>query len=84
MKIAFLVDYFPNLSETFILNQITGLIDRGHEVDVYKARPRLSRLRNFTLRWWADDENERLMHEDIRDYDLFERAYQPPCFLPIQ
>lgn len=35
MKIAFLVGRFPTLSETFILNQITGLIDRGHEVDVY-------------------------------------------------
>ena len=35
MRIAFLVDQFPNLSETFILNQITGLLDRGHEVDIY-------------------------------------------------
>ena len=26
---------FPLLSETFILNQITGMIDRGHEVDIY-------------------------------------------------
>ena len=35
MKIAFFVGAFPGLSETFILNQITGLLDRGHEVDVY-------------------------------------------------
>lgn len=35
MKIAFLVGTFPKLSETFILNQITGLIDRGHEVDIF-------------------------------------------------
>lgn len=35
MKVAFLVGPFPSLSETFILNQITGLIDRGHEVHVY-------------------------------------------------
>ncbi|MEN9519388.1 MAG: hypothetical protein RLZZ381_1976, partial [Cyanobacteriota bacterium] len=35
MRIAFLVDQFPSLSETFILNQITGLIDRGHEIDIY-------------------------------------------------
>ena len=35
MRIAVLVGGFPSLSETFILNQITGLIDRGHEVDIY-------------------------------------------------
>lgn len=35
MKIAFILDAFPKLSETFILNQITGLIDRGQEVDIY-------------------------------------------------
>jgi len=36
MKIAFIVDVFPNLSsDTFILNQITGLLDRGCEVDIY-------------------------------------------------
>ncbi|MEM9922817.1 MAG: glycosyltransferase, partial [Cyanobacteria bacterium P01_D01_bin.50] len=35
MKIAFIVDKFPILSETFIINQITGLIERGHEVHIY-------------------------------------------------
>ncbi|MGF1495586.1 MAG: glycosyltransferase [Elainellaceae cyanobacterium] len=35
MRIAFLVGHFPRLSETFILNQITGLVDRGHHVDIY-------------------------------------------------
>ena len=30
-----LVRRFPKLSETFILNQITGLVDAGHEVDIY-------------------------------------------------
>ncbi|MBW4614358.1 MAG: glycosyltransferase [Desmonostoc vinosum HA7617-LM4] len=38
MKIAFIVNQFPTLSETFILNQITGLIDRGYEVDIYADR----------------------------------------------
>jgi colanic acid/amylovoran biosynthesis glycosyltransferase len=37
MKIAFLVWNFPVLSEPFILNQITGLIERGHEVDIYSC-----------------------------------------------
>lgn len=35
MNVAFLVNAFPKLSETFILNQITGLVDRGHDVDIY-------------------------------------------------
>ena len=35
MKIAYVLDRFPVLSETFILNQIAGLIDAGHDVDLY-------------------------------------------------
>lgn len=35
MRIAFLVGNFPALTETFILNQITGLLDRGQHVDVF-------------------------------------------------
>jgi colanic acid/amylovoran biosynthesis glycosyltransferase len=38
VKIAFVVNEFPCLSETFILGQITGLLDRGHDVDIYAAR----------------------------------------------
>lgn len=39
LKIAFLVNQFPSLSETFILNQATGLIDLGHEVHIFADRP---------------------------------------------
>lgn len=35
MRIAYIVHRFPTLSQTFILNQITVLIDNGHEVDIY-------------------------------------------------
>lgn len=34
MKIAMVVPNFPVISQTFILNQISGLVDLGHEVDV--------------------------------------------------
>lgn len=34
MKIAVVVAEFPCLSETFILDQITHLIDQGHDVDI--------------------------------------------------
>jgi len=35
LRIAFFVGSFPVISETFILRQITGLINLGHEVDIY-------------------------------------------------
>ncbi len=38
MRVAFVVGEFPLLSESFVLNQITGLIDRGHQVDIYAER----------------------------------------------
>lgn len=39
MKIAYFTTTFPALSVTFVMNQITGLIDRGHEVTIYSRRP---------------------------------------------
>jgi colanic acid/amylovoran biosynthesis glycosyltransferase len=59
MKIAFIVNQFPALSETFILNQITGLLDRGHEVDIYAYSPR----------------NDPGVHADLEKYDLLKRTY---------
>jgi len=34
MRIAMVVHRFPVISETFVINQITGLLDRGHDVQV--------------------------------------------------
>ena len=59
MRIAFIVSRFPSLSQTFILNQITGLIDRGHEVDIYAVQ---------------SDNNPR-MHPDVTKYDLLKHTY---------
>jgi colanic acid/amylovoran biosynthesis glycosyltransferase len=59
MRIAFVVGNFPALSETFILNQITGLIDRGHEVDIYAEKPR----------------QEPSIHADVEKYQLLDRTY---------
>lgn len=39
MDIAYFVTAFPVISQTFVLNQITGLIDRGHDVTIYARRP---------------------------------------------
>ena len=35
MKIAFFVDRFPLVSETFVLAQIVGMIRRGHDVTIF-------------------------------------------------
>ncbi len=35
LRIAFFVGSFPVVSETFILRQITGLLDLGQDVDIY-------------------------------------------------
>ncbi len=60
MRIAFIVDQFPTLSETFILGQITGLIDRNHEVDIYCDR--------------SGDISQ--IHAEIEEYGLLERTYR--------
>ncbi|MBD1914251.1 MULTISPECIES: glycosyltransferase [unclassified Leptolyngbya] len=58
MRVAFLVHDFPSLSETFIINQATGLIDRGHEVDIYTNRVH----------------HNAKMHPDVMKYGLLERT----------
>jgi colanic acid/amylovoran biosynthesis glycosyltransferase len=60
MRIAFIVGRFPSISETFILNQITGLIDAGHEVDIF----------SFNLP--KKDEKE---HQDVENYHLLARTH---------
>ncbi|MCG5056862.1 MAG: glycosyltransferase [Limnoraphis sp. WC205] len=62
MKIAFIVGTFPSLSETFILNQITGLIERGHQVDIYADSP----------------QDQDKFHADVEKYQLSNRTYYRP------
>ena len=38
MKIGVIVPSFPTISETFILNHITGLLDSGHQVVIYSLK----------------------------------------------
>jgi colanic acid/amylovoran biosynthesis glycosyltransferase len=63
MKIAFIVEDFPKLSETFILNQITGLLDRGQEVDIYARRP----------------STQLKAHPDVKNYQLLEHTHYLSC-----
>ena len=39
MKVAFVVGRFPVLSETFIINQVADLIDKGVDVEVFTFEP---------------------------------------------
>jgi len=59
MRIAFLVDAFPTLSETFILNQITGLLDLGQDVEIFAAQ-----------RGSLD-----VVQDEVRSYNLLDRTH---------
>lgn len=59
MKIAFILSAFPVLSETFILNQITGLIDLGHDVKIFA---------HLAQRYGK-------VHKDVKTYHLLERVH---------
>jgi len=69
MRIAFVVGSFPQLSETFILDQITGLLDLGHEIVIFGRSP----------------ENDGAPHPVVREYQLLNRArywsrgWHTPC-----
>jgi colanic acid/amylovoran biosynthesis glycosyltransferase len=49
VRIAFVVGGFPLVSETWILSQLTGLLDRGHDVDIYARRRPLTPLAHPTV-----------------------------------
>lgn len=59
MKIAHIVGKFPNLSETFVLNLITGLIDIGHEGEIFSIK----------------NSKKSIMHKGVKNYNLIERTY---------
>ena len=58
MRIAFVVGAFPALSETFLLNQITGLMDAGCDVKIF-ARER---------------SGDTVVHEDVVRHGLLHHA----------
>ncbi len=59
MKIAFFVSEFPTLSETFILNQIVGLIDQGFEIEIYPSKK----------------ERTKLVHPLVKKYKLLNKTH---------
>jgi colanic acid/amylovoran biosynthesis glycosyltransferase len=61
MRVAFLVIAFPTISETFILDQITGLIDLGCEVEIFAAQP----------------ETAASVHPEVGEYGLMKLRHVP-------
>jgi len=66
MRVAFLTALFPVLSDIPFMNQVVGLLERGHQVDVYADGPQpggpfhpdverlgLQSLTRYPLRWPA-------------------------------
>lgn len=61
MRIAFVVWRFPVLSEPFILNQIAGLLDRGHDVQIFA----LNGAPDGTVK----------QHDLVERYDMLKRTH---------
>jgi colanic acid/amylovoran biosynthesis glycosyltransferase len=78
MRIAFLVNHFPTLSETFILNQVTGLIDRGHHVDIYATRPNLTGVLDYIRRKVTPNVGTEKVHSAVHEYNLLDHTYPAP------
>lgn len=66
MKIAVFVGEFPGLTETFILNQITGLLDWGHRIEIFANKPSHTAQK----------------HEIVDRYDLVRKTYYRSVEVP--
>jgi len=80
LRIAFVVDRFPSLSETFILNQITGLLERGHTVDIFATHQSRAAVVH------ADVERYGLVHRTrnvVLPQNLFTRAVKGAGLLAV-
>jgi colanic acid/amylovoran biosynthesis glycosyltransferase len=62
MRIAIVVQGFPKLSETFVLNHIKGLLDKGHEVNIFAT----------------SQEEKHLIHPDAHKYEVLKLTFFSP------
>ena len=69
MKVAYFVEWFPKLSETFIQREIDGLIGHGIEIEVfpYAAMPRRHSRFPFPVHYAGGSELLRLPGDLIRE-----------------
>ena len=61
IKIFYILDTFPKLSETFILNEIVELVKRGYEIKIF------SLLKPY----------EKIVNEDVENFELLKKTYYP-------
>jgi len=59
MKVAIFVDKFPEVSETFVIGHVTGLIDSGHEVAVFAD----------------ENPERKQIHREVEEYALADRTF---------
>jgi colanic acid/amylovoran biosynthesis glycosyltransferase len=67
MRIAFFVGSFPEISETFILYQITGLIDLGHDVQIFSE---------------YHPKQTAVVHEYVHTYHLLDKTFYLDDHIP--
>jgi colanic acid/amylovoran biosynthesis glycosyltransferase len=69
-NIAFIVRRFPTLSESFILRQIVGLLEAGHDVQIFAEK------NPHDVQIFAEkNPQESSVHEDVIKYDLLSRTH---------
>ena len=59
LNVFFVVEYFPSSSQIYILNMITGLIDKGHNVSIFSFR---------------NNKKHVYLHPNIKKYALLDRV----------
>ncbi|MEJ5258587.1 MAG: glycosyltransferase [Anaerohalosphaeraceae bacterium] len=62
LRIVYLVRIFPSMSERFVLRQIVGMLERGHQVEIVAQRP----------------EESPVLHAEIEQYGLLNRTRYLP------
>src|SRR5215475_6353141 len=60
MKIGYLLDRFPSITLTFVLNEITGLIDAGRSIELISLRR---------------PNNDEIIHDQYIKYGLDKRIF---------
>src|SRR5215510_16475438 len=60
MKIGYLLDRFPSITLTFVLNEITGLIDAGRSIELISLR---------------QPNNDEIVHDQYIKYGLDKRIF---------
>ncbi len=73
MKIGFIIGAFPSLPETFILYQITGLIDQGHSVYIFPKYEIKGVSHNEILSY---DLNSRVSYPEPVHHNIFVRYFR--------